>query len=368
MAEKRRPLHDFAIASPRSPMLRPDAVGLEDVMRDVQMESVHPLRLRLLLEIERTGSISAAAETCGIGQPSASTHIRMLEAATGRRLVLRTGRGSSLTVAGKVVASHAARVLSTLDSMRRTLDALDARSGGELILAASLMPSAVLIPEILRQFSSRYPGVSVRLRTASSEAVVREIGRGSADLGIAGEVPHIDSVVRSRLLVDELVGIGPRDLLTVDGGGVSLEELARHSLLVGGEGSSTRMVTERSLARADYRPVRVWVFDSYEAIKRAVLDGLGVSFVSRLLVRNEIERGELTAFHVSGMEPMERPLYTVKSTAADLTPEGAAFMTMLVNARWPGTQTAAATDLPHALSEQDMAPIAISDRFGRSYR
>src|SRR5256884_7822175 len=61
-------------------------------------------RMRLLVEIERQGSVSAAAAAIGIGQPSASQHLRLLEAAAGQRLVERTGRGSRLTEAGQGVA------------------------------------------------------------------------------------------------------------------------------------------------------------------------------------------------------------------------------------------------------------------------
>jgi molybdate transport repressor ModE-like protein len=300
-------------------------------MREVQMENVHPLRLRLLLEIERTGSISAAAETCAIGQPSASMHLRTLETAIGQRLVTRTGRGSSLTAAGKVVASHAVGVLATLDSMRRALDALDARHGGELILAASLTPSVTLIPRVLRRFSDRYPGVNVRLRTVPSETVLREVARAEADIGVAGEVESAEPVIRTEILVDELVGIAPPGLLTLDRGRVSLGELARNSLIVGPDASSTRIVSERHLASAAYRPARVWVFDSYEAIKRAVVGGLGVSFISQLLVREEIERGELIAFRVSGVEPMVRRIQVVQPAFRDLTREGTAFMTILAD-------------------------------------
>ncbi len=300
-------------------------------LRDVQMENVHPLRLRLMLEIERTGSISAAAESCAIGQPSASMHVRTLETAIGQRLVSRTGRGSTLTAAGKVVTAHATRVLATLDSMCRALDALDGRNGGELTLAASLTPSVVLIPRLLRQFSERYPSVTIKLRTVPSETVVREIVRGGVDIGIAGEVPRAEAVASRQILLDELVGIAPAGLFTSEGGSVSRGELARHSLLLGAEGSSTRITTERYLARADYQPARVWVFDSYEAIKQAVTDGLGVSFISRLLVREAIERGDLTEFHVSGVEPMARPIHVLQSSVRDLTPEGAAFMKLLAD-------------------------------------
>jgi DNA-binding transcriptional LysR family regulator len=216
--------------------------------------------------------------------------------------------------------------------MRRALDALDARHGGELILAASLTPSVTLIPRVLRRFSDRYPGVSVRLRTVPSETVLREVARAEADIGIAGEVQTAEPVIRTELLMDELIGIAPPGLLTLDRGRVSLGELARNSLMVGPEASSTRIVSERYLASVEYRPARVWVFDSYEAIKRAVVGGLGVSFISRLLVREEIERGELIAFRVSGVEPMVRRIQVVQPAFRDLTREGTAFMTILADA------------------------------------
>ena len=320
------------LKEPRPSPLRLSAVTGGGAMHQVQMENVHPLRLRILLEINRTGSISAAAERCGIGQPSASMHLRTLETAIGQRLVIRNGRGSRLTAAGTIVASHAARILATLDNMRWALDALDAPSRGELTLAASHTPSLVLLPPLLREFSERYPGVTVKVRTLTSELVVREVARGAADIGIAGEVPSSEPVLRQQLMVDELIGIAAVGLLGSGGGPVSRGEFARHSLLLGPEGSSTRLITERNLARAECRPARIWAFDSCEAIKRAVEGGLGVSFMSRLLVSDEIERGELVSFRVSGVEPMVRPIHALQPSLAELTPHAAGFTMLLMEA------------------------------------
>src|SRR5919201_4478337 len=81
-------------------------------------------RMRLLVEIERQGSVSAAARTIGIGQPSASQHLRLLEGAAGQRLVERNGRGSRLTEAGGVLAARASQALATLGAAEEELDAL----------------------------------------------------------------------------------------------------------------------------------------------------------------------------------------------------------------------------------------------------
>ena len=329
------PMADADTITPESlPTLERNVSPLTGGLRELQLENVHPLRLRLLLEIERTGSISAAAEACAIAQPSASVHVRTLESATGQRLVARDGRGSRLTAAGKVVASHADRVLATLDSMRRTLDALDGRNVGELVLAASLTPSLLLLPSLLRAYRDLYPGVTINLRTSPGGAVVRDVARGAAEIGVAAEVPGAEPVASRQILIDELVGIASPGQISFDGGCVTLAELGRHTLLVGGDSSSTRVVTERYLGRAGYRPTRVWVFDSYDAITRAVSGGLGVSFASRLLVREAVQRGELVAFRLLGVERMLRRIYVLESAVKELTPEGAAFMALLADASW----------------------------------
>ena len=87
--------------------------------------------MRLLVEIERQGSVSAAAAAIGIGQPSASQHLRQLEDASGHRLVERNGRGSRLTDAGKILAAHAAHALATLDTAEEELAELDGLSDEE---------------------------------------------------------------------------------------------------------------------------------------------------------------------------------------------------------------------------------------------
>jgi LysR family transcriptional regulator, low CO2-responsive transcriptional regulator len=315
---------------------RPTAIGDGGPLRQMQVENVHPLRLRLLLEIDRTGSISAAAKRCAIGQPSASMHLRTLERAVGRRLVTRNGSGSELTAAGTIVASHATRVLAALESMRWALEAASSATTGELTLAASQTASLVLVPRVLRDFSALHPGVTVNLRSLPSDRVVREVARGAADIGIAGEVACVEPVVCHQILIDELVGIAPVGLLNPDVGGVSREVFARHTLLLGPQGSSTRLITERHLARAAYCAARIWVFDSPEAIKRAVADGIGVSFMSRLFVQDEIERGDLIPFHISGAERMTRPIYAVQPSLAAPTPEAARFMTLMMDAHRPG--------------------------------
>src|SRR5215207_1055265 len=87
-------------------------------------------------------------------------------------------------------------------------------------------------------------------------------------------------------------------------GRVPGERLAKHTLLLRERGSSTRGVAERYLAQAGYRPSKRWELDSNEAIKRSVQAGLGIGFVSKRVVEDEVARGDLVAFQVEGVPPM----------------------------------------------------------------
>src|SRR5438128_5354262 len=120
-------------------------------------------RMRLLVEIERHGSLSAAAAAIGIGQPSASQHLRLLEAAAGQRLVERSRRGSSLTEAGKVLASRAAQALASLGAAEQELGALAGLETGTIHLGASTAPGVYLLPDTLGCFRRSYPGVTIQV-------------------------------------------------------------------------------------------------------------------------------------------------------------------------------------------------------------
>jgi len=94
-------------------------------------------------------------------------------------------------------------------------------------------------------------------------------------------------------------------------------------------GSSTRAVSERFLARAGYRPAKRWELDSNEAIKRSVAAGLGIGFVSELVVADELTRGELMSFRLEGADPMRRSVYLLRPDGREPTPSERAFIQTL---------------------------------------
>jgi molybdate transport repressor ModE-like protein len=293
------------------------------------VDAIDPARLRLLVEVGRQGSISAAADACHMGQPSATKHLKTLEAAVGAKLVERNGRSSRLTEAGQVVAGHGVRVLDAIEAMREDLRSLDEAERGTLALGASTTPGSYVLPSILQCFADRHPQVDVDVVIGSSAWVAERVARREVSLGLAGEVDLPDGVFAEPFLEDEVVGIAAPETLKLKKGRASLAALTPQTLLVREHGSSTRAVAERYLARAGYHPAKRWELDSNEAIKRSVRAGLGIGFVSRFVVEDELARGELVSFQVEGAEPMRRSVYLLRPDGREPTPSERAFIQTL---------------------------------------
>jgi DNA-binding transcriptional LysR family regulator len=213
--------------------------------------------------------------------------------------------------------------------MHDDLRALAGAERGTLKLAASTTPGSYVLPAILQCFADRHPGVDVEVAIGSSTWVAERVAHREVSLGLAGELPLPAGVVAEPFLDDELVGIAAPGALTLRRGRADIASLAGHTLLVREPGSSTRTVAERFLARAGFAPTKRWELDSNEAIKRSVAAGLGIGFVSSLVVRDEVARGELLSFRVHDVEPMRRAIYLLRPDGRDPTAAERAFIQTL---------------------------------------
>ncbi len=287
-------------------------------------------RLRLLVEIERQGSVSAAARAVGIGQPSASEHVRLLEAAAGQRLVERNGRGSRLTEAGRVLALHAGQALATLAAGEEELRALAGLEAGTIHVGASTTPGVYLLPDTLGCFRRDHPNVAVEVEIASSGEILERLLAGRIQLALVGETAADDRIALDPFLSDEIVGVARPGLLRVRNGGVRPSALRDQTHLVREPRSSTRRVADRALAEAGAAFARVWELDSSEAQKRAAREGLGVAFLSRFAVAEEVERGELESFRLAGRPPIGRSLFVARLARRPLSPSERGFVATLM--------------------------------------
>src|SRR5919109_2497747 len=288
-------------------------------------------RMRLLVEIERQGSLSAAASAIGIGQPSASQHLRLLEAAAGQQLVERSGRGSRLTEAGRILAARASQALATLGAADEELGALAGLQTGTIHLGASTAPGVYLLPDTLGCFRRDHPGVTVEVEVAASDEILRRLLRGRLQLAIVGAVAADERIELQPFLEDEVVGVAKPGLAPLRNGRLAPLRLAEFMLLSRERGSSSRRVVDEELQATGVRPAGVWELGSSEAIKRAAREGLGLAFLSRYAVAEEDERGDLESFRLAGRPPMVRHFSVARLAGRPLSPAERGFVETLTS-------------------------------------
>ena len=286
-------------------------------------------RMRLLVEIERRGSLSAAARAIGIGQPSASQHLRLLESAAGQRLVERNGRGSRLTEAGELLAGRAAQALATLGAADEELAALAGLQTGTIHLGASTAPGVYLLPDTLGCFRRDYPAVTVEVEIAASDEILSRLLSGRVQLAIVGSPSADERIILEPFLADEIVGIAKPGLLDLRRGSLPPARLAELTLLARESGSSSRQIVDEMLASLDTRFAAVWELGSSEAIKRAAREGLGIAFLSRYAVADEVDRGELESFRLRGRPPLRRSFSIARLRGRPLSPAEQGFVATL---------------------------------------
>lgn len=285
-------------------------------------------QLEVFLTIAHAQSFSRAAERIHLSQPTLSEHMRELEEELGVPLFIRHSRSVSLTEPGRVFEDYATRVVATLAAGRQAIAELDGLKRGSLVVGASTTPGTYVLPARIAKFREKYPGITVALRIGNSRAVEERVRDGEVDLAvIGGHVLGPSERCVAAGLVDELQLIVPPNY-PVRAGVVTPARLARERLLIREEGSATRQATERALRQAGITMRPVMELDHTETIKRAVMAGLGVAFVSRYAVEDEVRSGRLRVLPVQKMT-IRRHFHVIHDERRPLSASARAFTAFL---------------------------------------
>jgi DNA-binding transcriptional LysR family regulator len=286
-------------------------------------------QLEVFLAVVGAGSFRAAAGALHLSQPALSQHIAELERGLGARLLDRLGRRVALTEAGRIVTEHATRLFATLTSAREAVADLGGLRRGSLRVGASTTPGIYVLPAMIAAFEQRYPGIALTLTIANSAGIEERIRANELDLGVVGgHGLRAGEECVSAGLDDELVLIVAPTHPWASRREIHAEQLTNERLLIREEGSATRQVMERALQHAGARLGRVMELGHTEAIKQAVMAGLGVAFVSVHALRNEMADGRVRALRLRGLA-IRRHFHAIHHDARALSASARAFIGFL---------------------------------------
>ncbi|WGV33356.1 LysR family transcriptional regulator [Paenibacillus polymyxa] len=260
--------------------------------------------LRLFHVVASTGSVTRASELLNISQPAITAQIKKFEKEISLTLLMPLGRGIALTDAGEKLAVLARRLFAVEQQIEQFSQ--DYRDGahGHIRLAATYLPAHFLIPAWIAKFKQQYEHVEMTINTTNSNDALQQLLNIEVDLSIYGGLPeqYPDTIQTEELFRDELWFVVAPDHRYANQQ-VSLLEMMHEPFVMREKGSSTR---ERlfSLCRTYNVPapqVTLNFTGLHEAIT-AVIAGYGANFVSSLVVREYVERGELCRVYVEDIQ------------------------------------------------------------------
>jgi DNA-binding transcriptional LysR family regulator len=253
-------------------------------------------QLETFLEVARHTSFSKAAEKRFRTQPAISSQIRALEDEVGAKLFDRSGGKVSLTAAGKAFQKYVEETLETRKVMLTAIGEMERVPKGEIVVGANEATCLHVLPEVFAEFKKQYPDVNVGIQRAERGKILESIIDNSVDFGVVS-IPVTDN----RLTVvqihrDELVVIAAPNhpLSKLKSKSAAVSDVVKFPLLLPKLGR-TRDAIEALFHERNLKPIISMELDSSELLKRFVAADVGVGFIARSNVLEDVKAGVLAA-------------------------------------------------------------------------
>ncbi len=255
-------------------------------------------QLEMMLAVARTHSFARAAEEIGRTQPAVSIAIKKLEEEVGAALFDRLRRNIRLTAAGQAFHEYAVKMLNLRAQAKETIQELRNLQQGKVRIGANESTSLYLLPRVILSFRSQFPSIKVEAFRSTSVQLPYEIKERNLDLGIISFDPDDSELDSVPQLEDELVLIVPPDHALARKRKVVLADLGTEVFIAHNVTSPSRQhVIE--VFRKKRVPLNIGIeLSNIETIKDFVRRKIGIAFVPRMCVEQDLAKGEFRVIQV----------------------------------------------------------------------
>ncbi|MGE5526227.1 MAG: LysR substrate-binding domain-containing protein [Rhodospirillaceae bacterium] len=282
-------------------------------------------QLRVFEASARLGSLARAAEELHMAAPTASVQIKKLTDTLGVPLFEQVGRRMYLTEAGQRLYESCTDVFRVFAELEQSLDSLRSLRAGHLRLAAT-STAKYFAPRLLGGFLERHAGVEISLQIHNREGLIARLENNADDLYLFTYPPMEKDIIVQALLPNPLVVLARRDHPLAQRKAIPFARLAEEPFLMREPGSGTRMAVLRQFEQHGLTPRTRMELSTNEAIREAILAGLGVSIMSRYTLGLGTEASDLICLDVEGF-PLESHWHLVYPAGKQLSAAAQAFMT-----------------------------------------
>jgi DNA-binding transcriptional LysR family regulator len=281
-------------------------------------------QLSVFEAVARLGSFTRAAEELYLAQPTVSVQIKKLTETVGLPLLEQVGKKVYLTDAGKELYGTCTQIFESFASAEDRLTDLRGLKSGRLRLAVSTT-GKYFAPRLLSEFVKIHPGIEVALQIHHRETLIERLIRNEDDLYVFANPPTELDVVTQMILPNPIVVFARADHPLAGEKDIPFQRFATEPFLMREAGSGTRMMASEIFAQHGIEPVARMELSTNEAIKQAILAGLGVSIMSRYTLGLDTEHRDIVELDVKGF-PIERHWLFVYPVGKQLSAVARAFM------------------------------------------
>lgn len=285
-------------------------------------------QLEFFLKVLEEGSFSKAAQRVFRTQPAVSISIRRLEEEVGAPLIDRSQKNPTLTEAGEIVHDYAQRIIALRDQAREAVSELRTLKRGRVRIGANESTSLYLLPAVILSFREKHPQVKVEIYRHASDLLPREVLDRNVDFALMAFEPNDRDLDAFPVLKDELALILNAKHPLAHRESVSIKELGKESFLAHNVKTASRLKVIEAFAR-QHTPLNITLeLATVETIKRFVQQNIGLAFVPRMCVNEELERGTLASVPVRGLS-YSRTLWAISRRGATHSHAVSAFLKVL---------------------------------------
>ena len=295
-------------------------------------KSITLQQMEALIYLVEEGSFSRAAKKMLLTQPALTKNIQNIEDCLDVRLVNRSTTGISLTQDGKIIYEYARRIVKLRNEATEKILTLHENTSGSIYVTASTIPATYILPRALSAFRKKHSDIRVYIKTADSEEAMNMVLDKETEIGCIGKKPQNKKMAAEPLWKDRLVLAVPKGHRWLKKKSITLNELSQEPFIAREKGSATRDVLESYLKET--KSISLSQLDvcgelgSSEAIKEAIIAGLGVSIISIHAIKRELAADTLFEVPIQGLK-MERNFYLIYLRQTDFRPSHKIFIAFL---------------------------------------
>jgi LysR family transcriptional regulator, hydrogen peroxide-inducible genes activator len=248
-------------------------------------------QLRYFAAVARTGTFSRAARECRVAQPSLSQQILKLEDEVGERLFERTQRRALLTPAGSLFLPHALNILEAAERGRQEIREMGGQVRGKILVGALPTIAPYFLPDVVRSFRTKYPGVELIIHEETTQQLLRGIEGKQLDLALISDAPPSSRIEIQQLFSEELLLCLPATHPLVRQKKVVARDLQYEKFILMQEGHCLGAQAQQFCETKGFRPEISCRSAQIGTVLAMVQAGLGISLIPEMAVPRAIKNG-----------------------------------------------------------------------------